>query len=73
MDNQNMNHEPGKTCNCPHHKMIPLLVVLAGVDLLLGALNVLSPMAVNVILPILIIVAGATKMSGGMCKCCQAK
>ncbi|OGZ53598.1 MAG: hypothetical protein A3B25_00650 [Candidatus Ryanbacteria bacterium RIFCSPLOWO2_01_FULL_48_26] len=60
----------GKTCPCPHHKMTPILVVLIGVDFLLGAFNILTPETVQIIWPILVIIGGLTKLNEGRCKCC---
>ena len=58
----------GGKCSCPHHKVVPLMIILIGVAFLLGALNVLTMSAVGIIWPILLIVAGGTKLGG--CKCC---
>lgn len=60
----------GGMCKCPHHKMIPLFIILFGVDFLLGTLGVLNMYTVNIIWPILIILGGLMKMTKGMCKCC---
>ena len=57
-------------CKCPHHKVIPALVVLFGLVFLLGTLNILTPGAVNIAWPVIIMVAGLTKMKSGSCKCC---
>ena len=32
----------GMVCKCPHHKAVPALIVSIGVDLLLGAVGVLT-------------------------------
>ena len=66
MENQMMD----KKCGCMHHKMVPIFVVLFGLTFLLGNLNILTTVAVSYIWPLLVIVAGLTKMSSGMCKCC---
>ena len=67
-----MRNEGGtaNVCKCPHHKTIPMLVVLFGVLFLLGSLNVLTMQMVNISWPILVIVAGGMKMMGSKCKCC---
>ena len=67
MDNAMMG---GNKCGCMHHKMVPMMITLIGITFLLGALNILTAAAVSVIWPILLIVAGGTKMMGGGCKCC---
>ncbi len=70
MDNQ-QHMEQGKTCNCPHHSVVPLLIALIGADLLLGATNVLTVAFVSVSWPILLILIGLMKMTGRKCKCCS--
>jgi len=59
-------------CKCPHHKAMPVLVILFGLVFLLGNWGILSWNAVNVIWPVLVILAGAMKLGeeSGMCKCC---
>ena len=59
-------------CSCPCHKMPGVFIVLIGLTFLLGALNVLSPRAVEITWPILLILLGLKKMCRGMCKCCTA-
>ena len=56
-------------CKCPHHKVVPWVVILIGVDFLLGAVGVLTWSFVNITWPILLIIAGIMKL--GMCKCCS--
>ena len=56
-------------CKCPHHKVMPVAIILIAVTSLLGTFNVLSLMAVSVIWPILLIIAVAPKLGG--CKCCN--
>lgn len=58
----------GKMCGCPHHKVVPLSIMLIGVVFL--PLHVLSPMAVSVIWPILLVIIGGTKLGSSGCKCC---
>ena len=65
MDN-NMN---GKTCGCMHHKVLPILVILLGLDFLLASLGVLTWGFVNVTWPILVIIAGFMKLMS--CSCCS--
>ena len=57
----------GKMCGCGHHKVTPWLVVLFGLDFFLAAVGVLTWGFVNVTWPILVIIAGCTKM----CGCCS--
>ncbi|MFA5946016.1 MAG: DUF5668 domain-containing protein [Patescibacteria group bacterium] len=63
----------GGMCSCPHHKVVPLLVVLIGVALLLGQLNVLTASSVAIIWPIFLILIGVQKMFGSMCGCDKMK
>ena len=58
---------PG-TCSCKCHKVKPILVVLLGLTFLLQSLAVFSWGTVNVIWPILVIIAGFSKMCGCCCK-----
>ena len=60
----------GMVCRCPHHKVIPGLIVLFGLTFLLGATGVLSSYAVSIIWPILIVLGGLMKLFKGACKCC---
>jgi len=59
-------------CKCNHHKTFPVLMILFGLTFLLGNWEILTPGAVNVIWPVLIMVAGFMKLGDkiGMCKCC---
>lgn len=57
-------------CKCPHHKMIPWLIVTIGVVFLFGQIGIFTMGFVNVAWPILVIAAGAMKLMEGKCKCC---
>ncbi len=58
-------------CKCPHHKMVPLLVTLFGLDFLLHSLGWwVSDSFLAVSWPVLVTLAGFMKLSKGMCKCC---
>jgi len=58
-------------CKCPHHNVVPIMIILIGLTFLLGALNiVLTPWAVSVIWPILLIIIGGIKLGSKKCKCC---
>ena len=70
MDNQNTMSQ-GKVCKCPHHKVVPFMIFLLGVDFLFGNLGWISVGFLNVTWPILIIIIGGTKLGRGMCKCCD--
>jgi hypothetical protein len=59
----------GKTCGCGCHKVMPILVILFGLDFLLGMLGVLTMGFVNIVWPVLIIIAGCMKFCKGSCSC----
>ncbi len=59
-----------KCCGCPHHKVLPILIILFGLDFLLGTAGVLTYQFVNLSWPVLVVIAGCMKLSKGMCKCC---
>lgn len=59
----------GKTCGCGCHKVIPILVILFGLDFLLGMLGVLTPGVVNISWPIIIILAGGMMLFKKSCSC----
>lgn len=58
------------TCGCPHHKAIPVLVILFGTLFLLGEMDVVSSSTVALWWPIIVIAGGVAKLGGKMCKCC---
>ena len=59
-------------CKCPHHSVVPVLVVLFGLTFLLGAWGILTSDAVDVLWPVIVIAAGLMKWAekSRMCKCC---
>ena len=59
-----------ETCGCPHHKVVPALIVLIGFAFLLQNLNILTTSATAIIWPILLILIGGMKLMKGACKCC---
>lgn len=61
----------GKMCRCPHHSMVPGLVVAFGLVFLLGALDVMTERAVSLAWPIIVMLGGLMKMTSRMCTCCQ--
>lgn len=70
MENMPQGGEGKNLCKCPHHKMIPGLVVLFGLLFLLHALGVVTEGLVSVVWPVLVILVGLQKMMQGKCKCC---
>lgn len=59
-----------KECNCPHHKAIPVFVILIALAFLLQAWDLLSESAVSIIWPILVAAIGFTKLGQSRCTCC---
>jgi uncharacterized membrane protein len=57
-------------CNCPHHKIVPVVIILIGLTFLLGTLGILTMWAVSVIWPVLLMVVGGVKLGSRKCKCC---
>ena len=60
------------TCKCPHHKVMPVLVILFGLTFLLGAWGTISKDTVNIVWPVLVMLAGVMKLGeqSRVCKCC---
>ncbi|MBI1999100.1 MAG: hypothetical protein HYS74_00395 [Parcubacteria group bacterium] len=63
-------HHGAGMCSCPHHKIVPLLVVAFGVLFLGGTLGWWGANVVTLGWPILVIIAGGSKLFSGFCKCC---
>lgn len=57
-------------CGCPHHKVVPSLIVLIAAAFFLKTLGVLSAGFVDLAWPVLLGLIGLMKLSRGMCKCC---
>ncbi len=56
-------------CKCPHHKVVPVALILIGLAFLLQTFNVISGALVAMIWPVLVIIIGIVKLGG--CKCCR--
>ncbi|KKQ59506.1 MAG: hypothetical protein US81_C0039G0008 [Parcubacteria group bacterium GW2011_GWE2_38_18] len=61
----------GQACSCPHHKMVPIFVILFGLTFLLEAFEVISTEAVSIVWPIIVIVVGVQQLVSNYCKCCD--
>lgn len=61
----------GASCSCPHHKMVPVLIFLIGLNFVLVWFGAYSSHASALIWPILLGLIGVFKLCGGMCKCCK--
>lgn len=59
-------------CPCPHHKMLPFLLVAFGLVFFLGNLNILTQAAVTMTWPVIVMAAGLMKLMQGRCKCCPS-
>ena len=66
----NTTNTPANTCGgkCGCHKMVPIIIILIGLDILLGACGVMGDKTVTIIWSILLIIIGIKKMM--KCKCC---
>ncbi len=60
-------------CGCPHHKAVPILIILFGLLFLLGSWNIVSASMVTMGWPIIIILIGLTKLMKAKCGCCSNK
>ena len=60
-----------KKCCCPCHVMGGVFIILIGVAILLGALDVISGKTEWITIAILVILIGLKKMCGSRCKCCD--
>lgn len=61
----------GAKCNCPHHSMVPIFIILIGLTFLLNAFMVFSNHLTAIIWPILVILIGLQKIFGRRCNCCS--
>jgi uncharacterized membrane protein len=64
-------NQMGPACNCPHHRAMPIFIVLIGLLFLLNALGYIGMHAVAVTWPIIVILAGLQKMMQRRCNCCN--
>ena len=60
----------GQGCSCPHHMVMPILIMLLGLVFLLKAWGVMTADMTDMIWPIIIILIGLMKLMGKKCKCC---
>lgn len=70
MENMNANVCEHCGCKCPHHKVVPGLVVLFGLAFLLEALGYMTMQTLKIVWPALVVLAGFTKWGSSRCKCC---
>jgi len=72
MTSGGMDHSCGShcgKCNCMHHKIMPLMIVLIALTLLAGRLSILSASTVSLLWPVWLLIIGGTKLMSGSCKC----
>lgn len=62
--------EKGGVCECGHHSIIPVLIILFATNFILGYQGFLSEESVNIIWPILVGIAGIAKLTEDRCDCC---
>lgn len=60
----------GMKCQCQHHSMLPVFVILFGILFLLNAFGVIGEYTTAIIWPILVIAAGLSKLTSRRCRCC---
>lgn len=65
------NMASGPKCQCPHHKMVPIFVILIGLTFLLNTFNVLTAYVTGILWPILLILIGLQKIFETKCSCCN--
>jgi hypothetical protein len=65
MDDKNMG-----VCNCGHHNIVPILIILFAISFLLENQGFLKPGAIGIIWPILVGIVGVMKLTERSCKCC---
>lgn len=58
-------------CACMHHKMVPLLIALIGINFILVNMGIYDEMMSSYIWPVLLTLIGVMKLTGGSCKCCS--
>lgn len=61
----------GPKCNCPHHKMVPIFIILIGLSFLLTTIGWESAMVNSYAWPILLIAIGLQKIFEVRCSCCS--
>lgn len=67
-----MENTNGGKCGCCHHKVIPILVILLGLEFLAYNLGWgISEGFLSLSWPVLVIAAGIMMLTKRMCKCCQ--
>ena len=70
--NPNMGGDMSKkVCNCPHHKVVPIMIIIIGLVILVGAFSMLTFQWASILIGVALIVIGGTKLGSRSCKCCS--
>ena len=75
MEHMNMDKpvmgDKSKVCNCHHHKVVPICIMLIGLNVILATLGVYnkSPMIASLVIGALLIVIGGTRLASRKCGC----
>lgn len=60
----------GGMCGCGHHSIVPVLMILFAMSYLLEYQGILMPGSFSITWPILVGIAGISKLMAQSCKCC---
>jgi len=71
MSNAGMGGKPN-VCNCPHHKVVPGVIVLVGLFFVLQSFGMLLSISPMLVFGLLLLVVGFMKLMGRKCKCCSS-
>ncbi len=58
------------TCDCKHHSIVPIVVIIFAAIFLLESLGIISESFVDVLWPLLVGVVGVTMLREKGCGCC---
>ncbi len=60
----------GQLCGCGHHKIVPIAIILIGLDIVLQTLGVIGGMWPMLVIGALLIIIGAVRLGSRKCMCC---
>ena len=65
--------DASKVCNCNHHKVVPICIMLIGLNVILATLGLYNkyPMAASLVIGVLLIAIGGTQLGSKKCGCCD--
>ncbi len=61
----------GMVCDCKHHSVKPIMIIIIGIAILLNAFAIISGMITMVIIGAAITITGIVKLMGKKCGCCK--